>query len=236
MSLASQRYSGVAIRIVETQEVAATTKITRSLVEHSRLEELLEESKPRSSPKELHYLLSTPFRYPPLRHGSRFGSRFEPSLFYGSLSLSTCLAECAYYRFLFYLDMQRPPPNPLTTQHTIFEVSVDSGLAVDLRTDRENMSKLTHPESYEYTQQLGSRLRQAGAHVLLFTSARDQQGGSNIALFSAEAFAEASPRGQEMWQSQVDSKRAIFRSASSIECFDRATFSAASGVFPRVSV
>ncbi|MEM9152186.1 MAG: RES family NAD+ phosphorylase [Cyanobacteria bacterium P01_F01_bin.3] len=235
MNFSFQRYSGVAIRIVETQEVAATTKITRSLVEQSRLEELLEESKPRSSTNELHYLLSTPFRYPPLRHGSRFGSRFEASLFYGSLSLSTCLAECAYYRFLFYLDMQQPPPKPLTTQHTVFEVSIDSGLTVDLRTDRVNMSQLTHPESYEYTQGIGSRLRQAGTHVLLFTSARDPQGGSNIALYSAEAFAEALPRSQELWQSQVDSQRVVFRSAASIECFDRTSFSAASGVFPRVS-
>lgn len=234
MSFAFQYYRGVATRIVETQEVAATTKITRSLVEQSRLEELLEDNKPRSVAMGLHYLLATPFRYPPLRHGSRFGSRFEPGIFYGSLGVITCLAECAYYRFLFYLDMQRPPPKPLTTQHTVFDVCVESRLMVDLRADSGLSDQLTNPRSYEDTQQIGSRLRRAGAQILLFRSARDPQGGSNIALYSASAFAESSPRRQELWQSQVDSERVIFRGALTMECFERRTFSDANGEFLRV--
>jgi hypothetical protein len=42
-------------------------------------------------------LLTTPFRYPPLRHGSRFGSRQYRGIFYGSRSRSGCLVEGAYY-------------------------------------------------------------------------------------------------------------------------------------------
>ena len=68
----------------------------------------------RTGGADSHYLLATPFRYPPLPYGSRFGSRFEPSLFYGARSASTALAESAYYRFVFWSGMATPPPAPLT--------------------------------------------------------------------------------------------------------------------------
>src|SRR5690625_4094619 len=105
--------------MVESQEQVATSRLVASLARQAVLEELLEASKP-PVPLEvtgLGYLLATPFRYPPLRHGSRFGSRDEPSLFYGSRGLPPLLAEVAYYRFVFWKGMSRPPPAPLRTQH-----------------------------------------------------------------------------------------------------------------------
>ena len=116
-------FCGEVVRIVESQEQVATTRIVGNLAEQDLLEHMLEDSKPGSIDPGLHYLLSTPFRYPPLRHGSRFGSTLEPSLFYASMDLRTCLQECAYYRFIFWYDMASPPPNPVTTQHTVFRNS-----------------------------------------------------------------------------------------------------------------
>src|SRR5688572_23792731 len=96
-----------AYRVVESQHLSATRKLVDSVEEHEALEVLIEHSKPKipKGPefKRLHYLLFTPFRYPPLKHGSRFGKISERSLWYGSLELETALAEVAFYRFYFLL-------------------------------------------------------------------------------------------------------------------------------------
>ena len=122
-AVAPKPLAGELIRMVESQEQIATNALVDSLEEQSLLEEMLEASKP-PTPAEtagLHYLLATPFRYPPLRHGSRFGVRQEPSLFYGSIDLSAALAETAYYRFVFWSGMEEPPPGGrLITEHTVF--------------------------------------------------------------------------------------------------------------------
>ena len=72
-------------RVVEGQHQISTRKLVASDAEQALLEALIETVKPgQLSPARLHYLLATPFRYPPLRHGSRFGRRFEPGLWYGA--------------------------------------------------------------------------------------------------------------------------------------------------------
>ena len=55
----------------------ATRKLVDSLAEQELLEKLLEGAKPPAPGARVHYLLSTPFRYPPLPHGSRFGRATE---------------------------------------------------------------------------------------------------------------------------------------------------------------
>ena len=74
---------GEVLRLVESQEQVATSRLVGTLAEQELLETMIEASKPPLLKRalRLHYLLSTPFRYPPLRHGSRFGGRDEPSLF-----------------------------------------------------------------------------------------------------------------------------------------------------------
>src|SRR5690606_16644700 len=89
-------------RVVESQHHVSTRKLVDSLDEQAALEQLIETAKPPDRhPGRLHILLSTPFRYPPLRHGSRFGGRHEPSLWYGSELPRTAFAELAYYRLVF---------------------------------------------------------------------------------------------------------------------------------------
>jgi hypothetical protein len=79
-----QPIAGTLLRMVESQEQIATNRLVDALDKQQLLEELLEGTKPdyRPGTRHLHYLLATPFRYPPLRHGSRFGRRSEPALFY----------------------------------------------------------------------------------------------------------------------------------------------------------
>ena len=65
-------------RVVEAQHINSTRKLVDTDDEQELLEALIDGAK-RPAPVGasfvgLHYLLSTPFRYPPLKYGSRFGS------------------------------------------------------------------------------------------------------------------------------------------------------------------
>ncbi len=67
-TLPSTTLQGRCWRLVESQEQIATHALVESLEEQALLEQLLDESKP-SYPQGLqkkHYLIATPFRYPPL--------------------------------------------------------------------------------------------------------------------------------------------------------------------------
>jgi hypothetical protein len=227
-------FSGEVVRIVESQEQVATTRIVGNLAEQDLLEHMLEENKPGSIDPGLHYLLSTPFRYPPLRHGSRFGSTLEPSLFYASLELRTCLQECAYYRFIFWYDMASAPPNPITTQHTVFRVELRSDRCVDLQANAYDgiRPQLQSAVSYETSQALGSHLRQEGGQLLVFASARGP--GSNAAAYTTAVFASA-PGGQELWNSELRSDLVLLRGAGGLFRFPLSQFAGDDGRLLRVA-
>lgn len=192
------------IRVVESQEQIATNSLVDKLDEQYLLEQMLEETKPSISPDAagLHYLLVTPFRYPPLKHGSRFGTRFEASLFYGSHTLATAFAETAYYRFLFWQGMSSPPhSSKFVTQHTIFavEYATDMGLTLQENPFNRFEKELTDPADYSATQRLGQAMREAGIHAFEFKSARDQEHGLNAALFTPKALITTQPVYQQQW-------------------------------------
>lgn len=217
-------FDDTVVRIVESQEQVATTKIARNLEEQDLLEAMLENSKPGEIAPDLHYLLSTPFRYPPLRYGSRFGSTIEPSLFYASLEPETCLQECAYYRFVFWYDMEVPPPGPITTQHTVFNVDVASTSCVDLRSaDYDDFrEQIRSPVSYEFTQALGSDLRQAGAEMIVFESARGP--GNNVGIYAPAVFS-GGPCHQDLWNSEVSNDLVFLRGPGGLFRFPLTQFS-----------
>ena len=85
-----------ACRIVEAQHQYATRKLVDSDHEQYLLEQLIDAAKPpkpsESRFADLHYLLYSPFRYPPLPYGSRFGRRFERGIWYGAEHIDTVLA------------------------------------------------------------------------------------------------------------------------------------------------
>lgn len=194
---------GILRRLVESQEQVATNQLVRSLAHQAVLEEMLDATKPppRRGSEHLHYLLATPFRYPPLPHGSRFGTRTEPSLFYGSMSHATVLAEAAYYRFIFWHGMAIAPAGRYVTQHTLFGAAYQTqrGLKLQVPPFASQRDALTDPNDYRQTQQLGSALRADGIEAFEFESARDPDHGINVALFSPAALAQAAPTFLEAW-------------------------------------
>jgi hypothetical protein len=218
------RLAGVLFRLVESQEQVATNQLVSSLERQAVLEELLEAIKPRlrKGTEHLHYLLATPFRYPPLKHGSRFGRRSEPSLFYGSLQVETVLAEAAYYRFVFWYGMARPPAGKLDTQHTLFgaEYLTDTGLRLQAPPFAQYRDALSSPSDYSASQALGASMRAAGIEAFEFTSARDPEGSINLALFTPRAFARKDPVSQEPWLGELTGDRVRFHAARGRDIHD----------------
>jgi hypothetical protein len=190
-------------RVVEAQHLVATRKLVDSDREQAILEDLLERAKPPlAGGAGLHYLLFTPFRYPPLGHGSRFGSRWEPGIWYGSDALATAFAEVAYYRFVFF-EGTEADLGAIETDHTAFRAPVATARGVDLTAAPfvRWRARLASRTSYAETQPLGAAMRDAGVEACRYASARDTGGGTNIALFAPGAFAARRPRALQTWHS-----------------------------------
>ncbi len=206
--------SGTLLRMVESQEQVATRHLVDSLAEQAVLEALIESSKPPlpEGARRLHWLLATPFRYPPLAHGSRFGRRHDPALFYASLSRETLLHECAYYRFVFRTGMVEPPPAPLQSQHTLFRARYGSAQGVRLQAPPFDAFRdtLRSPTDYGPTQALGQAMRKAGVVLFEYASARDPAGGTNVALFSPEGLRSRRPSGQQAWLCETGDEQVGF--------------------------
>jgi hypothetical protein len=197
------RYSQEVYRMVETQEAAATTNIVDNLDEQFLLEQLLDEVKPpyRNETKELHYLISTPFRYPPLLHGSRFGDTLSPSYFYASEDVNTVLAESAYYRFIFLDDMKTPYLDTIKSEHMTFSVKVDTHNMCDLTSlsDIEVATAITSPFDYRLTQQFGNTIiNKYNCDVIRFLSARTTK-VINLAISDPKAIKSKSPSNNIDW-------------------------------------
>ncbi len=200
-------------RVVESQESAATTTLTASQAEQSRLEELLDGSKP-SIPVEashLSYLLLTPFRYPPLEYGSRFGSQYERGIFYASTSLRSAFAESAVYLWLF-----RGGPNELgplaeiRDERTSFSARISTDAALDLSAAHFNgiRREVTRPDSWSRAQELGHAAREAGAQALWYPSCRAP--GNNVAVLEPAAFASAKELNTRTWHVVLNADRCWF--------------------------
>lgn len=211
---AAEEVAGELWRMVESQEQIATMALVDTLAEQAELESLLDRSKPpRRATEHLHYLLATPFRYPPLPHGSRFGSRFEPSLYYGSLDTSALLAEIAYYRFVFAAGPAQPFPAPLFTHHTAFSARFRAmqGIRLEAQPFSRHQERLTSPISYADTQALGAAMRADGILAFTFVSARDAAGGLNAALFSPSSLTDTAPRQQVAWSCETTAAAVTLR-------------------------
>jgi hypothetical protein len=235
-------------RVVESQHEVSTRKLVDSAQEQELLEQLLDDVKPPvpSASRGLHCLLFTPFRYPPLAHGSRFGARHEPSLWYGSDEQRTAFAEVAYYRLLF-LEGTHATLELLTTLLTAFTVRMRTLCGVDLTVAPFDVfsAEIAAPDTYAQSQLLGRDMRAAGVELFRFPSARDVQRGSNVAAFTPEVFHAASPRQMQHWHCVASSGQVEFtrsgvarqRTTRDAErmCFPRAEF-LVSGQLPSPAV
>lgn len=174
-------------RVVESQYVVATRRLVDSDDEQELLEALIDTVKPPvpAGMAQLHPLLFTPFRHPPLRWGSRFGTRTERGLWYGAVALSTCFAEVAYYRLVF-LEGTRANLSPITVELSAFTASIDGKRGLDLTRPpfAAFEAQICSKTSYAESQALGREMRAAAIDVFTFTSARDPGRGKNVALLT----------------------------------------------------
>lgn len=215
-------------RLVESQEQIATLGLVNNVYEQGILEDLLESTKNPlpADTRSLHYLLTTPFRYPPLRYGSRFGTTFEQGIFYGSLNIQTALSETAYYRFVYMLGSETPYKYPISNQYSSFSVKVrsDKGIFLDELPFSKFEAILTSPSSYIETQQLGSHMRESEIEIFQYTSARDKNRGTNAALLSPGAFQSKAPAQITTWLCQTSIEEVGFMAKEGqqrISCFQK---------------
>ena len=191
--------SGTLWRVVEGQHVIATRNLVDSTEEHDLLERMIDTAKPaaRTEPEfaGFHYLLTTPFRYPPLRHGSRFATRHERSIFYGSVELRAAFAETAYYRLVF-LEGTKADLGPIETDLSAFKIGYRTRKGMDL-TSRKAVSA---PDRYDASQKLGAQMRAAGVEAFRYASARDAEGRANVGLFKPRAFTAKRPGTMQVWK------------------------------------
>src|SRR3954469_15419524 len=124
----AKRLSGRFRRVVEAQFRNSTRQLVDSDEEQRTLEVLLDARAKLPVPagfEGVHYLLSTPFRHPPLRNGSRFGTRRERGILYAARELPTAFAEVSYYRLLF-LEGTAAKIAPLTVELTAFSFRISA--------------------------------------------------------------------------------------------------------------
>jgi hypothetical protein len=198
-----------ACRVVEAQHQVATRKLVGSDAEQALLEEMIDAAKPPDpTGGRLHYLLSTPFRYPPLARGSRFGTPLERGVWYGSETLPTAFAEVAYYRLVF-LEGTAADLGTVTTELTSFRIGMRTELGVDLTLPPfvAHQAALASSTSYAAAQALGSGMRAAGVQAFRYRSTRDAAGGINVAAFDPAVFGKRRPRSLETWRCTATRER-----------------------------
>lgn len=181
-------------RVVENQGFSATLSLVDDRDEHELLERLIEESKP-AKPEDCSiddYLLFTPFRYPPLREGTRFGRVTQRSPFYGAEHLEAALAEKSYRIFWFDSDTEANFP-PRSINYTSFMFHAHTKHCLDLLVPpfEEHYAAIHDKDSHTESQKLGDAMREEGAEACLFHSVRCVN-AVNIALFTPQVFTKKS--------------------------------------------
>jgi hypothetical protein len=207
-------FRGAIWRMVEAQHIASTMKIVDSKDEQDVLESLLEGSKPPLPVgiEDLDYLLATPFRYDPRRHGSRFRADTDPGVYYGAESVRTAGAELGYWRWRFLKDaveLDRVEP----VAHTAFSVDI-STTAIDLRQPPFDQDRAvwTHPADYAGTQAFARVGREAGIDAIVYESVRDPEPAWCLALLQPSGFAMKRPHPEsQTWWLAVNQTEVIWR-------------------------
>lgn len=209
-------WQGALWRAVEAQHRVATARLVDTLQEQALLEDLLEGSKPAPPAPPRHYLLMTPFRYPPHHPGgSRFRDAGDPGVFYGAEERRTACAELGFWRWRFLLDSPKLPRlEPLP--QTLFQARIDCR-AVDLTAPplSREASLWRHPSDYGPCQQLARDARQAGAGAIRYASVRDPLAGACGAVLSPGGFAGV-PAHEQSWILAVTRERVRWRRDSAL--------------------
>ncbi len=218
-------------RAVEGQHAVSTMVLVDSLEEQTLLEQLLEGSKPPvpASAHGLHWLLFTPFRYPPPPTGSRFRGPLDPGVFYGADEIETACAELGFWRWR--LLVESPSLTNLDPKlQTVFKAEVDA-LTVDLREPpfAKGRALWIAPESYVATQEFARSAREAKIDAIRYESVRAPSRGGCGAILNPTAFAEAQPQAAQTWWLSVSRERVLWQRDDVLQrasfAFDTKSFS-----------
>jgi RES domain len=221
-------------RAVEAQHYVSTLKLTDTQEEQSRLEELIEDTKPRipEECRHLPYLLSTPFRYgAPYPRGSRFRrAGLTAGVFYAAELPGTAIAELTFYRLLFFVESPDTPWPANPGEYTAFATDFATKSGIDLTRPPFDAYRVvwTHPTNYSPCQDLADAARGAGVDVIRYRSARTREETFNLALLSCRAFAKGEIVDRQTWRIHLSAAgaRAICEMPRVHLAFDRSTFSA----------
>jgi hypothetical protein len=190
-----------------------------SIEEQQVLERMLDAAKPAApaATTHLHWLLFTPFRYPPPPGGSRFRGSNDPGVFYGADEIRTACAELGYWRWRHLLDSPALTSMP-TRPQTVFQVKVET-VAVDLRAvpfvrDRRHW---TDRDSYARCQRFGRAARAAGVGAIRYESVRDPQRAACCAVLTPAAFVPPVPLEQQTWMLSVARDRVLWQRTHVLE-------------------
>lgn len=211
-ALASEfrRYRKTVWRVVEAQHRISTNRLTGSLADQKRLEELADTAKPDlpRAARDIHYLLASPFRY-----GHAVASRFRraherPGIFYASEREITAITETAYWRLRFISRSPGFLPGNRTSEHLSFSVPLAVARIVDLTRAPFDACAADWTDSVDYTacQTLAATARDAGAQAIRVRSARDLD-GINVALFDPRCFAKSEPSHGRNWHLRLERDR-----------------------------
>jgi hypothetical protein len=185
---------------VEAQHIVSTLRLVANVEEQLLLERLLDQSKPALPPEanDLHYLLSTPFRYSsPI--GSRFRAAADSGIWYGAEAQRTACAELGFWRWRFLMDsdaLQSIGPSP----QTVFRAGID-GRLVDLNRSpfKRSRAQWSHPDDYGPTQSFARTARQAAIDAIRYESVRDPEHGAAVAVLRPACFKPRKPLEQHTW-------------------------------------
>jgi hypothetical protein len=216
--------------VVEAQFRNSTRKLVETDAEQELLEELIDQRAKLPVPagfEGLHYLLYTPFRHPPLRNGSRFGTRLERGILYGARALPTAFAEVAYYRLVF-LDGPAVDLGDLHLELTAFWFGIAAARGVDLSAPpfREYEAQISSKIRYGTSARLGADMRSAGVQCCLYTSARAEGRHINVAVFE-NVFRPRRPIREEAWSCRATRAGVEFRARALLGAERRHAFARA---------
>ncbi|HUF47487.1 MAG TPA: RES family NAD+ phosphorylase [Vicinamibacterales bacterium] len=232
VAAARRRLSGRCWRAVEAQHIVSTLKLVDTLDEQQVLERVLDDTKPPVPPecRQLHYLLSTPFRYgAPHPAGSRFRrAGLTAGVFYGSETPATAVGEMAFHRLLFFAESPGTPWPVNASEYTAFMVRFRTTAGLDLTAAplARLAARWSHLTDYSACQELADAARAASVEVVRYASVRTT--GRNLAVLSCRAFTSREPQERQGWRLQFGPQGvgAIGDFPGQRLSFDRAAFAA----------
>lgn len=192
--------NGAVYRITDLQGPSGTADLVDGLREQARLEQLIEGVKPpiphdwpeaqEGRPLPSHRLLLTPFRYPPLESGSRFGRVHQRHLFYGARAVETALAERAFHALRQLEGSPLPAGSRIQRQQTAFAVQINAerGLILQRHLKPKNLAALTDPSSYIASQRCGDSMRERLVQAFEVPSARSPETPPVVGVLTPYAF------------------------------------------------